>query len=206
MRKEVQFPLKVEEALKKLDDCVYAEISKAVANRGPADSIANLTGFLRDVQSLRRLSERNGGLTSGGRAQQAELGLQLPLEVQEFSRNGDFLVRRGKRQNGTDYYEQRIPWEAVRRLAENIDVEYGNRSFHPSGLSRHLDVPAYQVYAVLRLFTSLHHIESPRRGTYRRLRGVTLLGTLDSIQASLPVVVSPTDQSDVVLEAKSDED
>src|SRR5437867_5877246 len=129
MKKEVVFPRKVEEEMKKLEDSVYAEISKAVASRGPADSIANLTRFLRDVQSLRRSSEHSGAWTSERRAQQAELGLQLPLEIREFSRNGDFLVRRGKRQNGTDYYEQRIPWEAVRRLAENIDVEYGNRSF-----------------------------------------------------------------------------
>ncbi len=186
MKRRGQIPKKVEDALRRLEDAVYSELSRAVEGRGSAESIARLTAFLRDVQHLRASSVQADKWSTENSSEQPELPLPQASEVPEFSLSGDLLVRRGKRQDGAGHYEQRIPWDTVRRLAETIDVNYGGRSFHPPTLAREVDVPAYQVYAALKLFSLFRQVESPRRGTYKRSRGATVLGGLESMKTSLP--------------------
>lgn len=186
MKQKSQFSKRIEDAICRLEDSVYVEIQKLVEGRGSAEKISALTHFLREVQRLRAATESGRAWADAELVEQRELPLPEQRDSPEFSTHADYLVRRGRRQNGRDFYEQRISWEAVRRFAELVDVKYGNRSFHPQSLVRDLDLPAYQVYAVLKLFSVQGQIESPRRGTHRRRRGAPLLASLNAIRAKLP--------------------
>lgn len=202
--KRAAFSRKIEEAIKRLEDATYAEIRRLIEGRGSAESISELTGFLRQVQQLRAVSSPDVSARRTDSGKQIDLPVSQGPESPELSATPEFLVRRGKRQNGTDFYEQRVSWETVRRFVELIDMKFGNRSFHPSSLFRELDIPAYQGYAILRFLTAQGHVESPRRGTYRRLRGVPLLGVLGTLKNSLPPS-GPT-SSEAMIEAEMDRD
>jgi hypothetical protein len=205
MKQKSQFPRRIEDAIHRLEDSVYAEIQKLVEGRGSAEKISGLTHFLREVERLRAATESGRAWADSELVKQQELPLPEQRDSPEFSSHPDYLCRRGKRQNGTDFYEQRISWESVRRFAELIDVKYGNRSFHPQSLVRDLDLPAYQVYAVLKLFTVHDHIESPRRGTHRRRRGAPLLGSLNAIRAKLPTTPARQLADEDIQEGERDE-
>lgn len=198
-----RFPKKVEDAIRRLEDTVYEEIARLVETRGSAETIAGLTTFLGDVQRLRATSSQSGEGRIAASAGEPVAGVRQSGDFAEFSIQDEVLVRRGPREGGAGYYEQRVPWEAVKRLSEVVDQEYGNRSFHPATLGRQLDLPAYQVYAVLRLLVGHRVVESPRRGAYRRIRGTSLPGSISALRMSLPGV-RPVDSSEA-SERKTEE-
>lgn len=183
-----RFPKRVEDAIRRLEDTVYEEIARLVETRGSAEPIAGLTTFLGDVQRLRTASAQTGEGRGATSYEGVAVGTNQSGDFTEFSIQDDVLVRRGPREGGVGYYEQRVPWDAVRRLCEVVEREYGNRSFHPATLARELDLPAYQVYAVLKLLVNHRVVETPRRGAYRRVRGASLPGSITALRTSLPGV------------------
>lgn len=183
-----RFPARVEDAIRRLENTVYEEIARLVETRGPAETIAGLTAFLGDVQRLRGASAQTGEQGSADRTSESLQAVGANSDFTEFSIQDNVLVRRGPREGGVGFYEQRVPWEAVRRFCEVVDQEYGNRSFHPATLARQLDLPAYQVYAILKLLVSHRVVETPRRGAYRRVRGASLPNSISALRASLPGV------------------
>jgi hypothetical protein len=157
-------------AARALEDAIYEELARGVREREAPEAIGRLSELLNAVKNLPINLEPPvrpaAGSQTGPRAGEDD---RL-----SFFLDGEFLVKQGRRQDGTGHYLQRIPWTTADRAASHVDERYGAKTFHPASLSRDLRVPGYQTYAVLALWSRAGYLETPKRGSYRKKRGVSL--------------------------------
>ena len=176
----------IKAAVQALEEAIYNSIARQVKTRGSPGSIPGLTELLQAVRELPLDRDTQSGPAEPRRDAFEPGGGDKGKTSAEYSSSGESLIRRGLRQGGAGYYVQRVPWETVAKAAAFVDTKFGTRAFHAETISRELELPAYQTYAALNLWLTNGHIEAPKRGTYRKRRGVDLAAATTQLREALP--------------------